>query len=43
MASERVAVAAGFTPAGTIRSHVPATGETYNDLRFTMRPHRGRR
>ena len=43
MASQRVAVAAGFTPAGTIRSHVPATGETYNDLRFIMRQHRGHR
>lgn len=42
-ASHRVAVAAGFTPAGTIRSHVPATGETYNDLRFIMRQHRGHR
>jgi RimJ/RimL family protein N-acetyltransferase len=42
-ASQRVAVAAGFTPAGTIRSHVPATGETYNDLRFIMRQHGGRR
>jgi RimJ/RimL family protein N-acetyltransferase len=39
--SQRVAVAAGFTPAGTIRSHVPATGETYNDLCFIMRQHRG--
>jgi RimJ/RimL family protein N-acetyltransferase len=42
-ASQRVAVAAGFTPAGTIRSHVPATGETYNDLHFIMRQRRGHR
>ena len=38
-ASQRVAAAAGFTPTGTIRSHVPATGETYDDLRFVLRRH----
>jgi RimJ/RimL family protein N-acetyltransferase len=37
IASQRVAAAAGFTPAGTVQSHVPATGETYDDLRFIMR------
>jgi RimJ/RimL family protein N-acetyltransferase len=42
-ASQRIAVAAGFTPAGTVRSHVPATGETYDDLRFVMRQHRWHR
>ena len=42
-ASQRAAAAAGFPPAGTIRSHVPATGETYNDLRFIMRQHGGHR
>jgi RimJ/RimL family protein N-acetyltransferase len=36
-ASQRVALAAGFTPAGTVQSHVPATGETYTDLRFVLR------
>lgn len=36
-ASQWVAVAAGYTPAGTIRSHVPATGETHNDLRLITR------
>ena len=41
--SQRAAAAAGFPPAGTIRSHVPATGETYNDLRFIMRQHGGHR
>jgi RimJ/RimL family protein N-acetyltransferase len=38
-ASQRVAAAAGFTRAGTIRSHLPATGETYDDLRFVLRRH----
>jgi RimJ/RimL family protein N-acetyltransferase len=38
-ASQRVAAAAGFTPAGTVRSHVRATGETYDDLRFVLRRH----
>jgi RimJ/RimL family protein N-acetyltransferase len=33
-ASRRVAAAAGFAPAGTVTAHVPATGETYTDLRF---------
>ncbi len=36
-ASQRVAAAAGFTAAGTVHSHVPATGETHTDLRFVMR------
>jgi RimJ/RimL family protein N-acetyltransferase len=35
-ASLRVAIAAGSTPAGTIRSPVPATGETYEDVRFIL-------
>ena len=38
-ASQRTALAAGFTPAGTVRSRVSATGETYRDLRFVMRRH----
>jgi len=38
-ASQRVAAAAGFTPAGTIQSHVPATGQTYDDLRFVLCRH----
>ena len=36
--SQRVAVTAGFTPAGVVVSNVRATGDTYNDLRFAMRP-----
>ena len=32
--SQRVAVAAGFVLAGSIMSHLEATGETYDDLRF---------
>lgn len=35
-ASQRVAAAAGFELAGTVRSHVPMTGETFTDLRFVM-------
>jgi RimJ/RimL family protein N-acetyltransferase len=38
-ASQRVAAAAGFTRAGTIRSRLPATGESYDDLRFVLRRH----
>ena len=38
-AGQRVAAAAGFTPAATIRSHLLATGETYDDLRFVLRRH----
>jgi RimJ/RimL family protein N-acetyltransferase len=34
--SQRVAQAAGFAPAGTVLSHVEATGDTYDDLRFVM-------
>ena len=37
VASQRVAAAARFTPAGTIVSHVPRTGESYEDLRFVLR------
>jgi len=37
-ASQRVAVAAGFAPAGTVTSRVPVTGESYTDLRFVMQP-----
>jgi RimJ/RimL family protein N-acetyltransferase/ketosteroid isomerase-like protein len=37
VASQRVAAAAGFAPAGTIVSHVPRTGESYEDLRFVLR------
>jgi RimJ/RimL family protein N-acetyltransferase len=36
LVSQRVAVAAGFTLVGTVESHVPATGKTYEDLRFVM-------
>jgi RimJ/RimL family protein N-acetyltransferase/ketosteroid isomerase-like protein len=36
LASQRVAAAAGFAPAGTVVSHVPGTGETYEDLRFVL-------
>lgn len=35
-ASQRAAANAGFTPAGTVTSHVKATGETYEDLRFVL-------
>ena len=38
IASQRAAAAAGFSPAGTVTSEVPATGESYHDLRFVMRP-----
>jgi RimJ/RimL family protein N-acetyltransferase len=34
--SQRVAVRAGFVPAGTVMSHVPATGMTYEDLRYIV-------
>jgi RimJ/RimL family protein N-acetyltransferase len=37
VASQHVAATAGFTAVGTVQSHVPATGETYTDLRFVMR------
>jgi RimJ/RimL family protein N-acetyltransferase len=36
-ASQRVAAAVGFAAAGTLQSKVPATAETYTDLRFVMR------
>jgi RimJ/RimL family protein N-acetyltransferase len=36
VASQRVAVSAGFTLVGTVESNVPATGKTYEDLRFVM-------
>jgi RimJ/RimL family protein N-acetyltransferase/ketosteroid isomerase-like protein len=36
LASQRTATAAGFTPAGTVRCHVAATGHTYDDLRFIL-------
>jgi streptomycin 6-kinase len=39
--SQRVAAAAGFTPAGTVVSRVAATGETFEDLRFVMLPDAG--
>jgi [ribosomal protein S5]-alanine N-acetyltransferase len=38
VASQRAAAAAGFSPAGTVTSEVPGTGESYTDLRFVMRP-----
>lgn len=34
--SQRVAVRAGFAPAGTVLAHVPRTGQTYEDLRYTL-------
>jgi RimJ/RimL family protein N-acetyltransferase len=37
LASQRVAVKAGFTPAGIVRSHVAATGMNYDDLLFAHR------
>jgi RimJ/RimL family protein N-acetyltransferase len=36
IASQGVASAAGFVPAGTVRCYVPATGRTYEDLRFIL-------
>jgi RimJ/RimL family protein N-acetyltransferase len=39
VASQRVAIKAGFTLAGTVVSHVPATGATYEDLRYTLSRH----
>jgi RimJ/RimL family protein N-acetyltransferase len=35
VASQRVAIKSGFTLAGTVVSHVPSTGATYEDLRYT--------
>jgi RimJ/RimL family protein N-acetyltransferase len=35
VASQRVAIKAGFTMAGTVVSHVSAIGATYEDLRYT--------
>ncbi len=37
VASQRTAVAAGFAPAGTVRSHAGAAGKTFEDLRFVLR------
>ena len=37
LASQRVAAKAGFTREGIVRSHLPATGETYDDVLFTLR------
>lgn len=36
VASQRVAIRAGFTLVGTVICHVPATGATYEDLRYTL-------
>jgi RimJ/RimL family protein N-acetyltransferase/ketosteroid isomerase-like protein len=36
VASQHVAATAGFSPAGTVVSHVPGTGESYVDLRFVL-------
>jgi len=36
LASRRVAVKAGFRPAGRVRSPVEATGEVYEDLRYVL-------
>jgi RimJ/RimL family protein N-acetyltransferase/ketosteroid isomerase-like protein len=38
VASQRAAAAAGFSPAGPVTSQVRATGESYTDLRFVLRP-----
>ncbi len=35
-ASQHVAVNAGFTVAGTVTQFVPGTGETFEDLRYTL-------
>jgi RimJ/RimL family protein N-acetyltransferase len=35
--SQRVALAAGFAPAGKVRSRLPATGAIYEDQRFVLR------
>jgi RimJ/RimL family protein N-acetyltransferase len=37
LASQRVAAKAGFTREGIVRSHLAATGETYDDVLFTLR------
>jgi RimJ/RimL family protein N-acetyltransferase len=37
LASQRVATKAGFTLAGTVQSHLAATGATYEDLLFLLR------
>jgi RimJ/RimL family protein N-acetyltransferase/ketosteroid isomerase-like protein len=36
VASQRAALAAGFTPAGTVTSHAAGSGESYEDLRFVL-------
>ena len=36
VASQRVAEKAGFSRAGSVRSHIAATGEDYDDLLFTL-------
>jgi RimJ/RimL family protein N-acetyltransferase/ketosteroid isomerase-like protein len=36
VASQHVAANAGFSPAGTVVSRVPGTGESYVDLRFVL-------
>jgi RimJ/RimL family protein N-acetyltransferase len=38
LVSQRVAATAGFTLVGTAVSHVPATDETYEDLRYVLVP-----
>jgi RimJ/RimL family protein N-acetyltransferase len=35
-ASQHVAVNAGFAVAGTVTQFVPGTGETFEDLRYTL-------
>jgi hypothetical protein len=37
LTSQRVTAQAGFTREGVVRSQDAATGETYNDLLFTLR------
>ena len=37
LASQHVAESAGFSRAGSVRSHIAATGEDYDDLLFTLR------
>jgi RimJ/RimL family protein N-acetyltransferase/ketosteroid isomerase-like protein len=37
-ASQRVAAAAGFCPAGTVTSQARGTGESFEDLRFVLPP-----
>jgi RimJ/RimL family protein N-acetyltransferase len=39
MTCQHVAANAGFVPAGTVTQFVPGTGETFEDLRYVLKPH----